>query len=191
MNSHRHLNERYKYYVLPGHLKLSSAFQLAKAYMHDLRLYTAALKALQDKYGQPCQLVHCELATILNSPASCLSLCNTSTSLLSLRYSPSKLFVKMLYNFKVPQLPLDVPPLSEPSKKYRIHQTFTANNLGLLPLQPVCTGPSGGPIAVLTRLGCSLQGPTTVFPNPERFRNVEFLQQSFLQQSEDPGNSEL
>lgn len=129
MNSHRHLNERYKYYVLPGHLKLQSAFQLAKAYMHDLRLYTAALKALPDKYGQPRQLVQCELATILNSPASCHSLCNISTSLL--RRSPSKLFVKMLYNFKVPQLPLDVPPLSEPSKKYPIHQTFTANNLGL------------------------------------------------------------
>jgi len=55
--------------VLLGHLKLPSALQLAKAFMHDPRPYTAALQALQDKYGQPRQLVQCELGTILNSPA--------------------------------------------------------------------------------------------------------------------------
>ena len=37
--------------------------------MHDPRPYTAALHALQDKYGQQRQLVQSELGTILNSPA--------------------------------------------------------------------------------------------------------------------------
>ncbi|XP_028306550.1 uncharacterized protein LOC114465615 [Gouania willdenowi] len=69
MGSHGHLNEQYKYQVLLGHLKLPSALHLAKAYMYDTQPYTAALQALQDKYGQPRQLVQSELGAILNSPA--------------------------------------------------------------------------------------------------------------------------
>ncbi|KAK0142848.1 hypothetical protein N1851_019212 [Merluccius polli] len=69
LNSHLHLNEQYKYQVLLGHLKLQSALQLAKAYMYDSRPYTAAMQALQDKYGQPRQLVQSELGAILNTPA--------------------------------------------------------------------------------------------------------------------------
>lgn len=40
LNSHMHLSEQYKYQVLLGHLKLQSALQLAKTYMHDPRPYT-------------------------------------------------------------------------------------------------------------------------------------------------------
>ncbi len=69
MNNQQQLSEQYKYQVLLGHLKLPSAIQLAMAYMHDPRPYTAALQALQDKYGQPRQLVQCELGAILNAPA--------------------------------------------------------------------------------------------------------------------------
>ncbi|KAG1952188.1 hypothetical protein F2P79_010147, partial [Pimephales promelas] len=69
MNSHPHLSEHYKYQVLLGQLKLQSALQLAKSYMYDPAPYTAALGALQDKYGQPRQLVQSELGAILNSPA--------------------------------------------------------------------------------------------------------------------------
>lgn len=69
LNSHRHLNEQYKYQVLLGHLKLPSALQLAKAYMHDPRPYTRAMQALQVKYGQSRQLVQSELGAILNAPA--------------------------------------------------------------------------------------------------------------------------
>ncbi|XP_042068926.1 actin cytoskeleton-regulatory complex protein PAN1-like [Haplochromis burtoni] len=65
LNSHPHLNEQYKYQVLLGHLRLPSAIQLAKAYMHD----PTAMHALQDKYGQPRQLVQSELGIILNAPA--------------------------------------------------------------------------------------------------------------------------
>lgn len=36
--------------------------------MHDPTPYTTALQALQDKYGQPRQLVQSELGSILNSP---------------------------------------------------------------------------------------------------------------------------
>lgn len=66
LNSHPHLHEQYKYQVLLGHL---SALQLAKAYMHDPRPYTMAMQALQEKYGQPRQLVQSELGAILNAPA--------------------------------------------------------------------------------------------------------------------------
>lgn len=69
MNNQPHLSEHYKYQVLLSHLKLPSALQLAKAYMYDLRPYTTALQALQDKYGQPRQLVQSELGVILNAPA--------------------------------------------------------------------------------------------------------------------------
>ncbi|XP_025763702.1 uncharacterized protein LOC109202593 [Oreochromis niloticus] len=69
LNSHPHLNEQYKYQVLLGHLQLPSAIQLAKAYMHDPTPYTTAMHALQDKYGQPRQLVQSELGIILNAPA--------------------------------------------------------------------------------------------------------------------------
>lgn len=69
LNAHGHLSEQYKFQVLLGHLKLPSAQQLAKAYMYDARPYTTALQALQEKYGQPRQLVQSELGAILNSPA--------------------------------------------------------------------------------------------------------------------------
>ncbi|XP_073731871.1 uncharacterized protein [Misgurnus anguillicaudatus] len=69
MNNQLHLSEHYKYQVLLSHLKLPSALQLAKAYMHDPRPYTTALQALQDKYGQPRQLVQSELGIILNTSA--------------------------------------------------------------------------------------------------------------------------
>ncbi|KAI2657497.1 hypothetical protein H4Q32_008840 [Labeo rohita] len=69
MNNQPHLSEHYKYQVLLSHFKLPSALQLAKAYMYDPRPYTTALQALQDKYGQPHQLVQSELGVILNAPA--------------------------------------------------------------------------------------------------------------------------
>jgi len=69
LGSNLHLSEQYKYQVLIGHIKLPSALQLAKAYMHDPAPYTSALQALQDKYGQPRQLVQSELGAILNAPA--------------------------------------------------------------------------------------------------------------------------
>lgn len=68
LNPHHHLSEQYKYQVLLGQLKLPSALQLAKAFMHDPRPYSTALQALQVKYGQPRQLVQSELSAILNSP---------------------------------------------------------------------------------------------------------------------------
>ncbi|XP_057704715.1 uncharacterized protein LOC130923208 [Corythoichthys intestinalis] len=69
MGGSGHLTEQYTYQVLLSHLKLPSALHLAKAYMYDPQPYTTALHALQDKYGQPRQLVQSELGAILNSPA--------------------------------------------------------------------------------------------------------------------------
>lgn len=68
LTNHSHLSEQYKYHVLLSHLKLPSAQQLAKAYMYHPRPYSAALQALQDKYGQPRQLVQSELGTIMSTP---------------------------------------------------------------------------------------------------------------------------
>uniref|UniRef100_A0AAV2L5E3 Neurotransmitter-gated ion-channel ligand-binding domain-containing protein n=1 Tax=Knipowitschia caucasica TaxID=637954 RepID=A0AAV2L5E3_KNICA len=69
LSIHTHLSEQYKYQVLLGQLKHASALQLAKAHMYHPQPYTTALKALQDKYGQPRQLVQSELGTILSMPA--------------------------------------------------------------------------------------------------------------------------
>ncbi|XP_022540035.2 uncharacterized protein LOC111195821 [Astyanax mexicanus] len=68
MGAHSHLTETFKYQVLLDHLKLPSAYKLAQAYMYDPTPYTTALHALQEKYGQPRQLVQSELGTILNAP---------------------------------------------------------------------------------------------------------------------------
>uniref|UniRef100_A0AAV2K4A8 Uncharacterized protein n=1 Tax=Knipowitschia caucasica TaxID=637954 RepID=A0AAV2K4A8_KNICA len=69
LSTHTHLSEQYKYQVLLGQLTHASALQLAKAHMYHPQPYTTALKALQDKYGQPRQLVQSELGTILSMPA--------------------------------------------------------------------------------------------------------------------------
>lgn len=45
------------YYILLDHLKCSPARDLALAYANDPRPYSMALFALQQKYGQPHQLV--------------------------------------------------------------------------------------------------------------------------------------
>ncbi|XP_067270804.1 uncharacterized protein [Pseudorasbora parva] len=68
LSYHTHISEQYKYQVLLSHLKFASAQQLAKAYMHHPQPYTAALQALQEKYGQPRQLVQSELGAIMNTP---------------------------------------------------------------------------------------------------------------------------
>ncbi|KAL1281070.1 hypothetical protein QQF64_015670 [Cirrhinus molitorella] len=68
LSNHSHLSEQYKYHVLLSHLRLPNAHQLAKAYMYHPHPYSAALQALQDKYGQPRQLVQSELGAIMNSP---------------------------------------------------------------------------------------------------------------------------
>jgi len=68
LSIHSHISEQYKYHVLLSHLKLPSAQQLAKAYMYHPHPYSAALQALQDKYGQPRQLVQSEMGAIMTTP---------------------------------------------------------------------------------------------------------------------------
>lgn len=68
LGPHRHLTEDYKYQVLLDHLELPSAYQVAKRYVNDPTPYTSAMQALQQRYGQPRQLVQGELKAILNSP---------------------------------------------------------------------------------------------------------------------------
>ncbi len=46
LGPHLHLTEDYKFQVLLDHLKLPSAFQIAKRYMYDPRPYTRAMQAL-------------------------------------------------------------------------------------------------------------------------------------------------
>lgn len=60
LGPHPHLTEDYKFQVLLDHLKVPSAFQIAKRYVHDPMPYTKAMQALQQRYGQPRQLVQGE-----------------------------------------------------------------------------------------------------------------------------------
>ncbi|KAL0156947.1 hypothetical protein M9458_048193, partial [Cirrhinus mrigala] len=68
LGPHLHLTEDYKFQVLLDHLKLPAAFQIAKRYMYDPRPYTRAMQALQQRYGQPRQLVQGEIGNILRTP---------------------------------------------------------------------------------------------------------------------------
>ncbi|KAK7944426.1 hypothetical protein WMY93_000154 [Mugilogobius chulae] len=65
---HSHLTEDYKYQVLLDHLNFPAATQIAKRYINSATPYTSAMLALQQRYGQPRQLVQGELKAILNSP---------------------------------------------------------------------------------------------------------------------------
>lgn len=63
-----HEPEHYKFHILLDHLKFSPARDLALAYANDPRPYSMALFALQQKYGQPHQLVLREIKAILALP---------------------------------------------------------------------------------------------------------------------------
>ncbi|XP_056090713.1 uncharacterized protein LOC130070364 [Rhinichthys klamathensis goyatoka] len=63
-----HEPEHYKFHILLDHLKFSPARDLALAYANDPRPYGMALFALQQKYGQPHQLVLREIKAILALP---------------------------------------------------------------------------------------------------------------------------
>lgn len=67
LDNHPHLTEQYKYQVLLEHLQHPGANKLARSSMHDVRPYSTALQALQEKYGQSRLLVQSEIGTILNS----------------------------------------------------------------------------------------------------------------------------
>ncbi|KAL0147788.1 hypothetical protein M9458_056904 [Cirrhinus mrigala] len=69
LGPHRHLTEDYKYQVLLDHLQLPSAYQVAKRYVNSPYPYTNAMQALEQRYGQPRQLIQSELRAILNAPA--------------------------------------------------------------------------------------------------------------------------
>lgn len=68
LGPHKHLTEDYKYQVLLDLLKLPNAYQVAKRYVNDPTPYTSAMNALEQRYGQPRQLVQGELKAILTSP---------------------------------------------------------------------------------------------------------------------------
>ncbi|KAK7933404.1 hypothetical protein WMY93_004300 [Mugilogobius chulae] len=68
LGPHPHLSEDYKFQVLLDHLKFPAAFQIAKRYVHDPIPYTKAMQALQQRYGQPRQLVQSEINNILRAP---------------------------------------------------------------------------------------------------------------------------
>ncbi|KAL6476782.1 hypothetical protein MHYP_G00152810 [Metynnis hypsauchen] len=68
LSPHKHLTKDYKYQVLLDLLKLPNAYQVAKRYVNDPTPYSSAMHALEQRYGQPRQLVQGELKAILNSP---------------------------------------------------------------------------------------------------------------------------
>ncbi|CAL9684695.1 unnamed protein product [Knipowitschia caucasica] len=68
LSPHSHLTEDYKYQVLLDHLKFPAALQIAKRYINSSTPYSSAMLALQQRYGQPRQLVQAELKSILTAP---------------------------------------------------------------------------------------------------------------------------
>ena len=54
--------------ILLDHLKLPTAYQMAKRYVHCVTPYTSTMYALEQRYGQPCQLIQGELKAILSMP---------------------------------------------------------------------------------------------------------------------------
>lgn len=62
-------SEQFKYHVLLDHLKLDTACHLALAYAHHPFPFTRAMLALQQRYGQPHQLVLKEITAIRNLPS--------------------------------------------------------------------------------------------------------------------------
>lgn len=93
-----------------------------------------------------------------------------------------------------------ISPVNQPERVYKIVGAFTAAQLGLAehtypheclqcklvltgsdfphlitPIQPVRLGPPGGPAAVKTRLGWTLQGPTKYLPQQNGSRSCLFM----------------
>ncbi|KAL3977711.1 MFS transporter (organic anion transporter) [Sarotherodon galilaeus] len=63
-----HETEHFKYHVLLDHLKVDQAKRLALAFSYAPDPYTQAIKALDERYGQPRQLALKELRNILELP---------------------------------------------------------------------------------------------------------------------------
>lgn len=61
-------SEHFKYHVLLDHLKVDQAKQLALAFSYALNPYTQAIKALDERNGQPRQLALKELRNIMDLP---------------------------------------------------------------------------------------------------------------------------
>lgn len=61
-------SEHFKYHVLLHHLKVGQARKLALGYSYTANPYTQALHALDERYGQPRQLVLKELKNIMGLP---------------------------------------------------------------------------------------------------------------------------
>lgn len=62
-------SQQYKYHILLDHLKIDSAKRLALAFAYSSTPYSEAIKALDERYGQPRQLVTKELRAIMDMPA--------------------------------------------------------------------------------------------------------------------------
>ncbi|RXN35500.1 guanine nucleotide-binding subunit alpha-12 isoform X2 [Labeo rohita] len=62
-------SEKYKYHILLDHLKVDQARRLALAYVYAPDPYTQAIRALDERYGQPRQLALKELRAIMEMPA--------------------------------------------------------------------------------------------------------------------------
>ncbi|XP_028435101.1 protein transport protein sec31-like [Perca flavescens] len=61
-------SEEFKFHILLDHLKVDQARRLASAYSYAQQPFTEALKALDERYGQPRQLALRELKNIMALP---------------------------------------------------------------------------------------------------------------------------
>ncbi|XP_060777117.1 uncharacterized protein LOC132886465 [Neoarius graeffei] len=69
LGPHRHLTEDYKFQVLLDLVKLPAAYQIAKRHLNSPQPYSAAMQALEQRYGQPRSLIQSELKALQQAPA--------------------------------------------------------------------------------------------------------------------------
>lgn len=65
LESNLAIDEQYDYHLVLGQLKLPSAINFAKSFMHDPKLYTRVLGGSTGWYGQARQLIQSELDVVL------------------------------------------------------------------------------------------------------------------------------
>ena len=60
--------ELFKYQILTEHLKLEEASLVADSYLHSATPYSDTMAALDERFGQPHQVVLKKIASVMDSP---------------------------------------------------------------------------------------------------------------------------
>ncbi|CAI5677376.1 unnamed protein product [Oreochromis niloticus] len=178
--------ELFKYQVLVDHLHLEEARLIADAYLNSTTPFTDTMEALNDKFGQPHQIVLRHIAAMMDSPD--IRRGDVSAfERFALQIQPRTRF-KIAGAFTAARIGLagHTYPMEQLRERYKhliglpIHTLINVKPLLLIgsdhphlvtPVEPVRLGPPGGPAAIRTRLGWALQVPASIvgqFAQPQQ-----------------------